>query len=173
MPSMAESRCGAFAAALAGKLYVCGGGSSDRGSVHKSVECYDPKEGVHGTWHMVAPMSTSRFAHADAVWAGFLYVCGGSSDPKGWDTGLRSVERFQPRWMRWTRVTPMLGPRYTSSAVVFKSNLFVCGGARGEKVVLASVEKLDLATNLWEEVAPLPAPRCWHSAAVVGGVIHI
>ena len=60
------------AAALGGKLYVCGG--YDGVSSLNSVECYDP---VVNSWTMVASMRRHRSAAGVAVFCGQIYALGG------------------------------------------------------------------------------------------------
>mmetsp|Transcript_60231 Transcript_60231/g.107345 ORF Transcript_60231/g.107345 Transcript_60231/m.107345 type:complete len:457 (+) Transcript_60231:48-1418(+) len=105
---MSERRNGAAAAALSGKLYVCGGAASI-GGASSSVERFDPEV---GSWETAQPMSGGRCHAAAVAVSGRLYVFGGYSD------GQRtcSADRFNPGTGLWTELPPM-SERRSRSAV--------------------------------------------------------
>ncbi|CAH1242093.1 KLHL18 [Branchiostoma lanceolatum] len=133
------------AAALVGKLFVCGG--YDGISSLSSVECYDPDT---RKWNLVTQMVRSRSAAGIAAFEGQLYALGGHD-------GLQifhSVEVYNPHTYRWSLISPMLTKRCRLGVAGLDGKLYACGGYDGS-CFLDSVEMYDPATNLWTFVAPM------------------
>jgi len=104
LPHLFEARAEAAAAALGGKLYVCGG-IGDDGQTLTSAECWDPCE---RTWRRLPPLTCGRaFASAQALGKKFL-VCGGVGDD---GKPLCSAELFDPRRGTWQTLPPAPPPR--------------------------------------------------------------
>ena len=104
---MTIQRRGAAAAAVSGKLYVCGGDTDPRlvappirYEVSSSVERYDPRLVA---WETLAAMSAPRAYAAAAAIAGRLHVFGGNNHVDCLD----SVEQFDPAVGAWTSLPPM------------------------------------------------------------------
>lgn len=99
-------------------LFVAGGlsgsGPSDR------VTCFNP---VSGTWSPVRPLLEPRCRLRMVALDGLLYALGGEC--------LLSVERYDPRADRWSRVAPLPGGSFAvgHEAVACGGGLFVSGGS--------------------------------------------
>ncbi|KAG2454164.1 hypothetical protein HYH02_001199 [Chlamydomonas schloesseri] len=61
--------------------------------------------------------------------------------------------------------------------VAYGKHVYVIGGygatADGQEEVLTQVVRYDTETGVWEEVAPLPEPRCRFATALVGDAIYV
>lgn len=84
-------------AVLSGRLFVIGG-SNQKSSFIKSVECYDPST---DEWEIVAPMRHQRQSAAACALNGFIYVFGGQDG----EILLKSIERYDPREDSWTEAS--------------------------------------------------------------------
>jgi len=111
-------------------------------------------------WEAVAPTATARTSHAVAAFDGKLYAVGGYNG----DGGRRSsVERYDPVTNAWEEVAPMGTARAAHAMAVLNGKLYAVGGdeadEEAEGVISNTVERYDLATNAWEEVAPMATAR--------------
>lgn len=102
---MTAERKYAAAAALGGRLLVCGGMSESRCRL-ASVEALDPRE--PGPPRVLPPMSAARSSAGCAVLGGKLYLVGGASGDSGL---LDSVEVYVPEMNSWLPAAPISGPR--------------------------------------------------------------
>lgn len=75
-------------------------GGYDRGECLKSVESYCPDSNV---WATLAPMKEARGRFDIAVSGGRVYAVGGSNGT----TELATVEMFDPKVQKWTRVSSL------------------------------------------------------------------
>lgn len=157
LPAMCFARFGASAAALGGFVYVIGGKVGGR--VLDTVECLNVSSGL---WDLLPPLHARRYRAAAAAAHGRLYVAGGCDG--SWQTGLRSVERFDPETGAWSILAPLQVPRWGAAAVIAGGSVCVLGGRDGGGA-LAAVERLDPATGAWEPLPPLRASRKFCGAA--------
>lgn len=112
MPPMIARRDGAAAAAMRGRLYVCGGFDGEQSLSSRSAERFDP-----GTesWRALRDMISRRAGAAAAVVAGQLYVCGGYDGAQH----LSECERLDPVVGMWVLLPPMPTRRgYAAGAAV-------------------------------------------------------
>ena len=93
-PHTCHERCRAAIASTNGRIYVCGGESTI--SRLMEMEVLDP---AAGKWQELQSMSVLRTGAPAVVFAGQIYVFGGSDD--------NSVERFDPEAGAWTALPPM------------------------------------------------------------------
>src|SRR5215211_4009109 len=107
-------------AALGGRIFVVGGGTSN--AIVTSVHVYNPQT---DTFSEAAPMPTARQLLKVTELGGRLYAIGGGND-----TGfLATVERYTPATDTWETVTPMSTPRGNPGVVSAAGRIFVVGGA--------------------------------------------
>uniref|UniRef100_A0A7S4RJK6 Uncharacterized protein n=1 Tax=Alexandrium monilatum TaxID=311494 RepID=A0A7S4RJK6_9DINO len=107
---MAVPRAGHAAAALGGRIFVCGGSVGD-GVGLATVECFDPAVEGPAAWTSSTPMNVGRSCPAAAVLSGRLYVLGGS---RHWTRGTpaeQSAECFDPVTAHWEAAPTLLEPR--------------------------------------------------------------
>eukprot|EP00929_Paragymnodinium_shiwhaense_P069057 TRINITY_DN34841_c0_g3_i1.p1 TRINITY_DN34841_c0_g3~~TRINITY_DN34841_c0_g3_i1.p1 ORF type:complete len:687 (+),score=140.13 TRINITY_DN34841_c0_g3_i1:187-2247(+) len=104
---------------------------------------------------------------------GRVYVCGGSADGiEVLDTG----EYYSTASLTWEKLPSMNQRRCDASALVVGGHLYVCGGCDGETSlnrVLQSVERLNLASNRWEELPPMLFARRGAAAGVISGKLYL
>jgi len=169
LPRMLQRRAGAAAAAVAGRVYVCGG--SDGAVELRTAERFDP---LGAAWEPIAHMSQRRDCAAAANVNNRLYVCGGSR------SGLRAAmiedaaECFDPQVGAWAPVPSMLEKRVGPAAASLGGRLYVCGGMEGADD-LRSVEQLDPASPepVWEALPPMKHTRYGAAAAAVAGKLYV
>ena len=167
-------RGAAAAAALGGLLYVAGGAipiSPTDDEITASVIAFNPKTGA---WTAVAPMPTPRQRLRLVAVGGFLFAIGGQSAA---GNTLSTVERYDPRFNRWTAVASMNQDRGVPGVVVVNNGtnglIVAVGGCQfvdGQlRRLLQSTEVYDLNTGKWSLVtALLPQGTCSLGAAVEG-----
>ena len=107
------------------------------------------------------------FAGAVAV-NGHLYVCGGSDGLTGLESGLNTVERFDPGENRWSMVSNMTEHRSSAGFVTLQGKIYALGGRNGRSI-FNSVEMLDTVTGVWVETVPMLSKRCGLGAATLHG----
>ena len=153
--------------ALDGRILVLGG-FNEGGQVVADVEIYDP---ATDAWTIGTPLPEPLHHANAAVHDGKLYVVGALRGPNFLATG--KVHELDPATAAWTEKTPMPpGTERGSSAVgVIGTKIYVAGGFRALDAV-ADVSAYDVATDTWEALPALPAPRDHLVGGVVGGVLY-
>ncbi|KAL7052917.1 hypothetical protein AAHC03_026396 [Spirometra sp. Aus1] len=138
---MLEKRRKTAAAALSdGRVFVFGGynGRCCLASVefcHLQADWSDTIETARTEdfWRPLAPMRTSRYAHAAVAFKGKIIVAGGYSVNEGGNHNRQSiVEVFSPPdaecpFGEWTRVADLLVARCPSALLVYKDRLYALG----------------------------------------------
>jgi N-acetylneuraminic acid mutarotase len=125
---------------------------------------------ARGHWIAAPPMHAARAAHAvvstgDAVYA--LAGTGAGGAP------VLTVERFDGTAWRDETTLPG-GGLNAAAAVTLGDRIVVIGGFETTTNVPTNrVLEYDLRTRAWRALAPLPAPRGGHAAAVLNGRIHV
>jgi N-acetylneuraminic acid mutarotase len=126
-----------------GKVLIAGG--FDYYNPLASAELYDPGT---NTWSSAASMATPRFrARATLLNDGKVFVAGGTQGSDwGWDSGLNSVEVYDPGTNQWTAAPNMAQARSFFAATLLRNgNFFVAGGDNAGP--LASAELYTPADN--------------------------
>lgn len=113
MPAMIERRDGASAAALRGRLVVCGGFDGQDTLSTSSTERFDPPSRI---WRKMLPMLSRRACAATAVVGGKLYVFGGYDGAQC----LRSCERLDPGTRMWEMLPLMNESRGFAAGVAIE-----------------------------------------------------
>ncbi len=146
-------------ALLKGKIYIPGG--SNNGTLVNTNYVYDI---ALDTWAMAAnnPTPASSYACASDPAAGILYVTGGSNSAISPTVNVRS---FEVSSNTWTTLPTMKTARYAHRAVLIEGKLYVAGGF-GIAGGLSNCEVFDLATQTWNNIAPLSRPRAFASSTV-------
>lgn len=181
LPLAAEPRVSATAAAVAGRLFVCGGWHGQQPSA--SMERFDPGTGV---WEDMPPMFSARGGAASAAIAGRLYVCGGfdvSMQP------LASAECFSVAHGTWEELPAMAAPRGSPAAAALRGNLYICGGydglfqpQRSSELLVPGALPVGGASNCvagagipgaWTLVADMAEGRAGAAAAAISGRLYV
>jgi N-acetylneuraminic acid mutarotase len=115
-------------------------------------------------------MLHARSAHAVVSTGDAIYAIGGTG---AGGTPVLQVERFDGN--RWSDETTLPGEGLNApAAVAIGSRIYVIGGFKTvTNVPTTEVLVYDLASHIWSNAAPLPAPRGGHAAALLGGKIHV
>lgn len=100
---------------------------------------------------------------------GHLYVvCGIGSD----DTGLSSVERYDPDHNKWTFVTMLSSKRYKVGTAILRGQLYTVGGKKSGSPI-SSVQRYNPIQNKWTSVSKMNSKRMSPGVAVVKGQIYV
>lgn len=157
---MTQGRFFAAQALIGQRYYVCGGcggsrpNEADGQASLSSVERFDAGTEV---WEQLPPMLEPRCGAAAAVSSGGrVHVCGGC--PYTCGESLKSTESFDPSTGMWETMLPMKYCRTFGAGVVALGHLYVCGGSSAGRVTRV-VERMNLATAEWEEVASMNSTR--------------
>ena len=73
-------------------------------------------------------MSHSRCYFASVVHKGCIYAIGGDPGGHAYGDSLTSVESLSGKSKKWKKKAALPQPRVFHSAVVFKDEIWVCGG---------------------------------------------
>mmetsp|Transcript_27924 Transcript_27924/g.91837 ORF Transcript_27924/g.91837 Transcript_27924/m.91837 type:complete len:493 (-) Transcript_27924:127-1605(-) len=99
---------------------------------------------------------------------------GGDCDEEGGETGLCSVERYEPAARAWLPAPPMRTARSEAAAAALGGRIYVAGGNGNEaRAVLREVEVLDAATLVWSHAPSMRTARSAAIAAVLGGRVLV
>ena len=148
-----------------GKLYVVGGNYSGY-----AVERYDP---MLNSWSAVKSFRPTQIQNAAAVtFQGFLYVIGGNKGLVHTNSGMSTVQRYNPDTNLWQEVAPLSGTRYSLCAVADDNHIYAIGGI-GPAGTVNTVERFDPGKNCWEQMAPTLEKRQGASAVSLNGTIFV
>jgi hypothetical protein len=156
-PPMSTPRCGHASVTLLNGSIIIIGGYGGGTTYHRSCEMYDP---VALQYYNLGPrgnMSTPRTGFVASLGLdGAVYVAGGSCDGS---SGLKEVERYDPREGNWQRL-PDLNCRRSYLAGDFAgfSNLVVHGGYHIPQTASSVNHQM-----------PLSGPRSWECIDIRAG----
>jgi hypothetical protein len=192
---MAVGRFAHSATTLSNGLVLVAGGTGQRvgGGVValRSSELFDAEDG--GSWQTVEDdMTDARTAHTAIPLQGGqkVLVCGGSV-PVGMadEADLAFCELYDTANGTWTPTGTMHHARRAHSATALTATTVLVAGGRApgatgdgfDPFARATAEVYNLATQTWQETAPMPAGRAFHRGVslgsgkvlVVGGADHI
>lgn len=169
-------------------VHVTGGTSNDsvpREATHFAVINAD---GTLGSWTSGSSLTAGRAFHASAAATpfnsrvkgdGWLYVLGGieakSGDPV---SGVLRAEIMSDGSLgAWESAGNLPEELHSHDAVIFRSNLYVSGGARTGheprgKVYRARIDSLGQLGS-WNTLQDLPTARAYHEMTVIGNCLHV
>lgn len=164
-------------------MLAIGGFTSTPGAIWRGQREVWRLAALDGRWEVAPALPSPQAESAAGSFPGLVVLAGGRT-PAGRansgygdhvDTGRTLILRDGERG--WREVAPMPNPRNSMAYAVLGGRLHVIAGRRslgpGNIVNLADHHAYDPATDRWTELAPLPAPRGGHAAAVIGGRIHV
>ncbi|MBN1245878.1 hypothetical protein JXA31_09825 [Candidatus Bathyarchaeota archaeon] len=133
---------------------------------------------VENSWVQKEPMTTKKSGFGATVVNGKIYVISGYP--------MNNVnEMYDPESDTWTTLEPLPTARVNFGIAVYRDKIYVIGGQTGTfsppvliptysmQVVTGANEVYDPATNTWETKTPMPTPRNYLQANVVGGKIYL
>lgn len=166
-----------------GRLLAIGGFTARPGAIWEGRAEVWALPALEGRWTPAPPLPSPQAECAAGAFPGLVVLAGGRS-PSGRgnagygdhaDTGRTLVLAAGARG--WRQAAPMPVPRNSMAFAVLGGRLHVVGGRRslgpGAILNLADHHAYDPATDRWATLAPLPAPRGGHAAAVLGGRLHV
>jgi len=108
---------------------------------------------------------------------GFLYVLGGTgADGQPISTVSIGSLNAGGEVDNWTDGTPLPEPLHSLGAVLFRSSIYISGGASIDNEPTDKVYKAEIDTlgNLgdWEQLDNLPSPRAYHGFVSFGGYLY-
>jgi hypothetical protein len=157
LPPPPEARAAAAAAATAdGSVWVVGGRTAT--GLATAMLRLDLRT---RRWH-VARGPRPREHLAAAALGGRVFVLGGRL--AGYDTNLATVEAYDPRTGRWSRLPALPDPRGGTGAAALGGRLVSIGG-ESPRGTHASVWALRPGAGRWARLPDLPTPR--HGLGVV------
>jgi N-acetylneuraminic acid mutarotase len=137
-----------------------------------AAACAAPQNALDAREHWTAapPMQSARAAHAVVSTGGALYALAGTG---AGGAPVLTVERFDGT--AWRDETTLPGGGLNApAAVTLGDRIVVIGGFETTtNVPTRRVLEYDIPTRAWRTLAPLPAPRGGHAAAVLDGRIHV
>lgn len=149
-------------------IYALGGQLDDELHIRvlNTCERYDSHRNV---WTSIAPMAIARHGASAAVYAGFIYISGGTNCRGQIE---RSMERYDPGSNRWTEIAPMNSPRSSFALTTFVDRLWAIGGFDGSQPV-SNVEFYDARSECWKEQLPLNGKRYNHAAVTFNDELYV
>ena len=184
---MPSKRGSAVAAAVGGKIYVIGGGTTTPGSKEPSihptrphlavgtVEEYDP---ATNSWRPRTSMPTPRNHSGIGVVGAKIYVIGGRTGAAFIGVGANSdiVEEYDPVADMWGPIKArMPTPRSAVAYATYKDRIYIAGGEFQDERFMAAfwvVEAYHPATNSWAILPRMSVPRHGLAGAAIGNRVH-
>ena len=161
-PRLPAPRGGHAAVVLDDRIHVIGGGNSQ-----STLADHDVLDPALGAWTRLAPLPRAEGSPAAVVHEGRLVAIGGRSGPS--DFG--AVDIYDAASDTWSP-GPAIEPRGTAGAAVYCGTLHVFGGeSQARRTSLGDV--LSLTTTGWQPLAPLPTPRNFARAVVLGDAVYV
>ncbi|XP_055081036.1 kelch-like protein 20 [Periophthalmus magnuspinnatus] len=144
---MKKRRSRAGAAALEGKLYVCGG--HDGQSSLDSVEIFNPDL---NQWTSICSMRVARCKLGMVAFNGRIFAVGGKLGHLQNST-LKSVESFDPKEDEWCPSMSMQSERSSFGIAVLENEVLVVGGLNWSKGLMEA--EILPESGFWHQVAAL------------------
>jgi N-acetylneuraminic acid mutarotase len=173
LPPLAVPRGSIGAAALGGKIHaVAGRVTNDTDDWHTNGvvgthEVYDP---ATGRWTEAAPLPTPRDHLAVVAAGGKLHAIGGRYGNNDQMSELHDV--YDPATQAWTPAPPLPTARGAVAGALYNGLILVIGGEDETRTYVEN-EGYDVELGRWLKLAPMPAGRHGHGAAVIGGSAYV
>ncbi|MGQ5700434.1 Kelch repeat-containing protein [Sandaracinobacteroides sp. A072] len=159
-------------------LLAIGGFSSGTGGIWTMERQCWMLDAPDGAWREGPALPLPQAEVAGGVIDGAVLLAGGrrpSGDANGAygdheDTGAAFI--LKPGSRQWEALAPLPVPRNSAAAAVLGGRLHVAGGrvvTPGGLVNRTDHHAYDPLTGRWQTLAPMPAARGGHAAAVLGG----
>lgn len=167
-------------------VYVTGGRDSQDNGLSQVLSGRIDQQGEITEWTALESLPAPRSFHASVTATpfnsrvqgdGYIYVLGGTDDAGNPTTTVSKAEiQSDGSSGTWEGATALPEPLHSAGAVVFRSAIYVVGGATDANQPVTSVYKASIDTlgNLgeWEEETSLPSARSYHGLASFGGYLY-
>lgn len=176
---MPEIQTEAMAVELGGRIHIIGGrtptsDNTSRWGEYRDVDWHQVYDIQSRSWSKAAPLPSPRNSAAIAVIDGQIYVAGGRS-MKGGNTA--NLDRYDPMTDSWHSMNPMPYAGGGLNGAVVGGMFYVFGGEelgiRGAEGVLPHAVRYDPATDQWERLADMPAPRHGHAVVSIAATLFV
>jgi N-acetylneuraminic acid mutarotase len=111
-------------AVIEGSIFVIGGRQPDIGPLFKDLNANERYDPTNDRWIASEPLPTNRSGLTAASLDGKIYVFGGESTKRTFDTN----EKYYPKTDSWISESPMPTPRHGSAAVSVDDKIYVIAG---------------------------------------------
>ena len=157
-------------------MYIFGG--YDGHNRYQNMYKYDLKKNTG--WELIAAtgdLPSPRFGHSASVHvASKQLLLFGGWDGKETLNDLYSFSFTTKIWKKITTTGASPPHRYRHTSVVFNDSIFVFGGVDKQHCRYNDLQRLDIRSNVWSQVATtgyVPSSRTFHRAAVVGNLMYL
>jgi len=169
-------------------VHLSGGASNDSVPVTAVRAAIIQGNGTLGTWTTtLTALPAGRAFHRSVAatpfnskvkGSGYLYVLGGIETKGG--APVTTVSRVQLNndgtIGAWSTMTALPAGLHALGAVIFRSAIYVAGGATTGNVPVATVYRTRIDTlgvlSAWETMSALPSARAYHGFATFGGYLY-
>jgi hypothetical protein len=167
-------------------VFVTGGSNQNGEPVNQVLYGKIDLNGQITSWNSTALLSEPLSFHASVAatpfnsrisGSGAIYVIGGT-DNSGEPVSTVSIGELQndATISDWRGGRSLPEPLHSAGAVIFRSTIYVAGGATVNNEPVAKVYKAEIDTlgNLgeWEPLPSLPSARSYHSLLAFGGFLY-
>lgn len=145
------------------------------------------EDGTISTWNKATNLPDSTAYHASVVatpfnskadGSGYLYVFGGTNTSgEAVNSVARASINEDASLNGWEAQTSLPEPLHSLGAVIFRSTVYIAGGATTGDVPVAKVYKSEIDTTgtlgEWQELTSLPAGVAHHGFVTFGGYLYV
>lgn len=168
-------------------VHVAGGAGNANEPVSDVYYTAIQPTGQLGSWQTVSSLPGPRAFHTSVVASpfnsrvsndGHIYILGGIGELDGQpvSTVYRAPVQSDGSIGGWSTARSLPQPLHSTGAVIFRSWLYVAGGATNDNEPVSSVyrARIDSLGQIgeWEELAPLASPRAYHRFSSFGGYLY-
>jgi hypothetical protein len=167
-------------------VFVTGGRDSDGEATDQVVAGLITADGTIGSWEGSTALPAPRSFHALIAATpfnsrvdghGFLFLLGGTNSG-GEAISDVSVAALNSdgTLQTWQNSRPLPEALHSAGAVIFRSTIYVAGGATGENVPVSTVYRAGIMQDgqlgEWEELPGLPTAVAYHGFVSFGGYLY-
>lgn len=154
--------------AIAGKLYVFGGGISGT-TYTNDLWCYDIAK---NTWTKLAPAASppARYGTSMVALNGKIYLYGGRVSVTGFASDLWC---FDPATTKWTQLLSNSPGRAEAIAGVIAGEIYFANGSQDSTGSAKRVAKYNPVSNTWVALADSAGGRLWQTGAAVADKLYL
>jgi hypothetical protein len=167
-------------------VFVSGGRDSEAGASDQMISGIINADGTINSWTSLTSMPGPRSFHASVAatpfnskvaGSGYIFVLGGMDADGAAVSGVYVAPLNNDGTLQgWSNARPLPEPLYSAGAVIFRSNIYVAGGASAENNPVSSVYRArinqDGGLEEWESLPGLPAGIACHGFVSFGGYLY-
>lgn len=169
--------------------YVYFSGGNDASGKHSDKVIYGMinSDGTISTWKEATDLPDSIAYHSSVAatpfnskvkGSGFIYTFGGTNTSGEAVSTVAMAELNSDGSLNsWTTGTSLPEPLHSMGVVIFRSTVYIAGGATTGDAPVAKVYKSEIDTTGalgdWQELASLPGGRAYHGFVTFGGYLYV